>query len=131
MSVSMGLMVFFAGMSRVTPSDAVLKTLGFSRKQLRATVAWATTLAGVALGLGIPLGVIAGRWTWWAFAQGIAVVPAPIVPAWILLAIPAAILLGNVIEHCPGAAPPERVRQQSFELSRSVECAGGIRTPDP
>jgi hypothetical protein len=81
---------------------ALLKTLGFSRTQLRATVAWqATTLVAIALALGIPLGIMAGRWTWWAFAQGIAVVPAPIVPVWILVTIPAAILLGNAIAALP------------------------------
>ena len=82
---------------------AVLKTLGFSRRQLGATVAWqATTLVAIALALGIPLGVMAGRWTWWAFAQGIAVVPAPIVPTWILLIVPASILLGNAVAALPG-----------------------------
>jgi putative ABC transport system permease protein len=82
---------------------AVLKTLGFSRRQLGATVAWqATTLVAIALALGIPLGVMAGRWAWWAFAQGIAVVPAPIVPVWVLVTVPAAILLGNAIAALPG-----------------------------
>ena len=42
---------------------AVLKTLGFVRRQVSATVAWqATTLAVIALVLGVPLGIAAGRW---------------------------------------------------------------------
>ena len=44
---------------------AILKALGFLRSQVAATIAWqATTFAVVALGLGIPLGVAAGRWGW-------------------------------------------------------------------
>ncbi|MFN2607114.1 MAG: FtsX-like permease family protein [Acidimicrobiales bacterium] len=44
---------------------AVLKALGFVRGQVTATVAWqATTLAVVALVVGLPLGVAAGRWGW-------------------------------------------------------------------
>ena len=40
---------------------AVLKTLGFVRGQVAATIAWqATTFAVVALCLGLPLGVAAG-----------------------------------------------------------------------
>jgi putative ABC transport system permease protein len=82
---------------------AIMKTLGFSRPQVRATVAWqATTLVAIALGLGIPLGIMAGRWTWWAFATGIAVVPAPIVAGWILLAVPLTIILANAIAVLPG-----------------------------
>jgi ABC-type lipoprotein release transport system permease subunit len=44
---------------------AVLKTLGFVRRQVTATVAWqATTLAVIGLLLGLPLGVAAGHWSW-------------------------------------------------------------------
>ena len=40
---------------------AVLKTLGFSRRQVRATVAWqASTVAAVGLVVGIPLGLLVG-----------------------------------------------------------------------
>src|SRR5207247_643879 len=70
---------------------AILKTLGFQRGQIAATVAWqATTLALVAALIGIPLGIAAGRWTWNAFANTLGIVPSPAVPfAAVLLAIPA------------------------------------------
>jgi len=82
---------------------AILKTIGFSRRQIRGTVAWqATTLIAVALALGVPLGIVGGRWIWRLFAEGIAVVPRPVLdPRWIALAVPAAILLANAIAAFP------------------------------
>src|SRR5262249_38072587 len=57
---------------------AVLKTLGFVSRQVRATVAWqATAIAGVGLIVGLPLGLIAGRWAWLLFAGHAAIVPVP------------------------------------------------------
>jgi predicted lysophospholipase L1 biosynthesis ABC-type transport system permease subunit len=44
---------------------AVLKALGFVQGQVAATIVWqATTFAVVALAVGVPLGVAAGRWAW-------------------------------------------------------------------
>ena len=82
---------------------AVLKTLGFSRRQLRGTVAWqASTLAVASLAIGIPLGILAGRWIWQAFADGIAVVPAPVVgPASVLIAVAITIALANLVAAIP------------------------------
>ena len=43
---------------------AILKSLGFVRGQVSAAVAWqATTVALLALAVGLPLGVALGRWT--------------------------------------------------------------------
>ena len=48
---------------------ALLKTLGFERGQVRATLAWqATTLAIVGLAVGIPAGVFVGNVVWRAKA---------------------------------------------------------------
>jgi hypothetical protein len=83
---------------------AVLKTLGFVRRQVSATVAWqATTFAAIALIVGIPLGVAAGRWVWALFADQLGVPPEPTVnlPV-ILLAIPAVLLLANLMAALPG-----------------------------
>ena len=83
---------------------AVLKTLGFVRRQVWAAVAWqATTLVAVALALGVPLGVAAGRWAWELFADQVGVVDEPIVPVLaLLLAVPAAVLLANLLAAIPG-----------------------------
>ena len=82
---------------------AVLKTLGFDRRQLLATVAWqATTFAALGLLIGIPLGVAAGRWAWYLFAEQIEVVPDPVTPiSLILLVVPAAVLLANLVALLP------------------------------
>jgi hypothetical protein len=82
---------------------AVLKTLGFARKQVWGVVAWqATTLVAVALAIGIPLGLVLGRWIWRAFADGIAVVPSAVVNgAWVLSTIAVTLLLANLIAAIP------------------------------
>ena len=83
---------------------AVLKTLGLVRSQVLRVVAWqATALAAAALLIGLPLGVLAGRWAWAVFAgsagvSGVADVPVPL----ILLAIPATLALANLIAAGPG-----------------------------
>jgi len=83
---------------------AVLKTLGFVRRQVSATVAWqASTLAGIALLIGLPFGVAVGRWGWTLFANTIGVLPVPIVdlPP-LLIAVPVTLLLANLIALIPG-----------------------------
>ena len=82
---------------------AVLKTLGFDRRQVLATIAWqATTLAVLALVVGLPLGVSLGRWAWTLFAEQIGVVPEPVTPLpLILLVVPAALALANLVALLP------------------------------
>jgi hypothetical protein len=83
---------------------AILKTLGFDRRQVTATVAWqATTFATVAVLVGLPLGVAAGRWAWNLFAEQIGAVPEAVTPVGlILLVVPATLLLANIVAVLPG-----------------------------
>jgi hypothetical protein len=84
---------------------ALLKTLGFTRRQLAAVVAWQSTIA-VALGviIGVPVGIIAGRSLWILFARAIHAVPRPTVPVLaIMIVAVAAILLANLVAAIPGA----------------------------
>lgn len=82
---------------------AILKTLGFVRGQVRATVAWqATTLVAVALAVGVPLGIAAGRWAWTLFADGLGVVVVPRVPG---VAVGAVVVLALVVANLVAAAP--------------------------
>jgi hypothetical protein len=82
---------------------ALLKTVGFVRRQLAATVAWQATVAAVVgIVVGVPLGVIAGRWLWTLFAEQIYAVPYPTVPVLSLVLVAAGTLvLANVIAAVP------------------------------
>ncbi|HEY8046473.1 MAG TPA: FtsX-like permease family protein [Streptosporangiaceae bacterium] len=83
---------------------AVLKALGLLRRQVSEIAAWqVSTLAGLALLIGLPLGVAAGRWSWQLFGNGLgipadATVPVPLV----LLMVPAVILIANAVALWPG-----------------------------
>ena len=83
---------------------ALLKTLGFTQRQLAACVAWQSSMA-VASGtvIGVPVGIILGRSLWNLFARDIHAVPAPSVPVLtvVIIAI-GAIVLANVVAAIPG-----------------------------
>ena len=83
---------------------AILKTLGFVRGQVLAAVAWqATAIALIALLVGLPLGVAAGRFAWNVFAEELGVLPEAVVPGWpILLLVPATLLVANLVAAIPG-----------------------------
>jgi ABC-type lipoprotein release transport system permease subunit len=83
---------------------AVLKTLGFVRRQVSAAVAWqATTLVLLALLVGLPVGVAAGRWVWQLFAGQLGVPTDPRVPIrTVLIAIPVALAVANLLAAGPG-----------------------------
>lgn len=85
---------------------ALLKTLGFTRRQLAATVAWQSTVAVAAGALvGVPLGIALGRYLWDLFARQISVVPQPSVPVLtVTLVIAGALAAGNLVAAVPGRA---------------------------
>jgi FtsX-like permease family len=100
------LLTLFASVRRRRHDLAVLKAIGFTRRQLAATVAWQATMAAiVGSAVGIPLGVALGRWLWTAFARQIYAVPEPAVPVgWLLLLPPCALILVNLVAAAPGRA---------------------------
>jgi len=85
---------------------ALLKSLGMLRGQLRVVVACqASTILLVAVAIGLPLGIAAGRWAWTAFASEIGVVPALVVPgAALALGALALLAAGNLLASWPAAA---------------------------
>ena len=97
-------LTLFASVRRRRRDLALLKTIGFTRRQLAAAVAWQSTIA-VALGavVGVPLGIALGRFLWDLFAREISVVPEPAVPgpAVFLIAV-GALVLANVVAAVPG-----------------------------
>jgi ABC-type antimicrobial peptide transport system permease subunit len=103
--VSLGL-TLAAGVTRRRRDLSVLKSLGFTRSQVSATVVWQSSIiVGVGLVVGVPLGVVLGRWLWILFAGRLPVVASPTVPLLLLAAIAGGLLvLANAV-----AAAPARV----------------------
>jgi hypothetical protein len=97
---------------------AIFKTLGFIRRQVRQAVAWqATTIAAIALLIGLPAGVAGGRWAWRYLATQLGVLPEPAIPLTaILITILAALALANLIAAAPGQAA---ARTQPAAILRS------------
>jgi hypothetical protein len=83
---------------------AVLRTLGFTRWQVRGAVSWqAGALTCAALGIGIPAGILCGRLAWRVFADQLGILPATVVPlATLGVLVPVALALALAIAAVPG-----------------------------
>jgi ABC-type antimicrobial peptide transport system permease subunit len=83
---------------------ALLKTLGFTQRQLAAVVAWQASVAAViGIVIGAPLGIAIGRWLWTLFARQIYAVPQPSTPALSVgLVAFGGLILANVVAALPG-----------------------------
>jgi ABC-type lipoprotein release transport system permease subunit len=98
---------------------AVLRAIGLRPRQSAACIFWqAMTVAIVALAIGIPVGVVVGRvsWRWVANSTPLLYVP-PLAALAIVIAIPAAIVLANVLAAYParraaGVRPAEVLRTE-------------------
>lgn len=83
-------------------SLAILRCEGFTRRQVFTTVAvHATTIAVVAVLVGIPLGVALGRVAWNALATSIGAVADPVVPIALLLLVPCVLVIANAVAVLP------------------------------
>jgi FtsX-like permease family len=87
------------------PELALLKTLGLTRRQVRAVVVWqASVILLVAALVGVPLGIVAGRWAWSSFAASLGVVPVAVIPGLALLAgLVVLVLAGNLLAAVPAS----------------------------
>ena len=100
--VSLGL-ALASGVGRRRRDLSILKSLGFTRRQVSATVVWQSSLI-VAIGLlvGMPLGIALGRWLWILFAERLPVLARPSVPALVLLGLAGAlVVLANLVAAVP------------------------------
>ncbi len=101
--VALGL-TLVASVRRRRRDLALLKTLGFTRRQLAATVSWQASLVAV-IGtiVGAPVGVVLGRWLWILFAHEIYAVPDPAVPLESIVFVAlGTLLLANLVAFFPG-----------------------------
>jgi ABC-type lipoprotein release transport system permease subunit len=82
---------------------AMLRALGFKSRQLRAAVAWQASMNGlVGVVVGVPLGIVLGRWLWTLFARDIDAVPEPTIP---VLSIVIVALVTMVLVNAMAALP--------------------------
>jgi len=83
---------------------ALLKTLGFTQRQLAAAVAWQASVAAViGIVVGVPVGIALGRWLWDLFARQIYAVPDATVPVVSVVVVAVgALVLANIVAALPG-----------------------------
>jgi putative ABC transport system permease protein len=83
---------------------AVLQALGWRPRQVVTTSLWqATTTGVVAVAVGLPVGLIVGRWCWTILVQEYDAVAAPVTPILGSLALAAVVLvLVNLLALIPG-----------------------------
>jgi hypothetical protein len=67
----------------------VLRALGFTKAQtVGAVLCMAALMAVVILGIGVPLGIVAGRVVWSAIADNLGAVAGAQVPGWLIVVVP-------------------------------------------
>jgi hypothetical protein len=92
-----------SGVRRRRPDLAVLRAIGFRPRQAAACVAWhGTTVAVIALVIGIPLGIATGHWTWRLIANATPLLyVAPVATLVVVLIGPATLVLANLLAALP------------------------------
>lgn len=107
--------------SRRRREIGLLKVLGFVNGQVVSVVSWqATTLAVVAIAIGIPLGIVIGRDVWHAFANNLGAVPVSVMPIWLISLLAVGVLtVANLIAIAPAlvarnSKPGDLLREASY-----------------
>ena len=99
------------------------------RRQISAITAWqVSTLTGLALLAGLPLGIAAGRWSWALFAHGLGIPRGAITP---ILAGPAHGARSDRHRQRGGvlAGPDNRAAEPGGRTARRVAQQSGISGP--
>ena len=88
----------------------MLRTLGFLRRQVGAAVPWqASTIGFVGIVVGVPVGLVVGRWAWVLVADGVGVANDPRIPITVVaFVVPLALFAVNLV-GAPFAARATRV----------------------
>jgi hypothetical protein len=95
-------LTLIASVRRQRRDLALLKTLGFTTRQLAATIAsQASVIAAIAAVVGMPVGIAVGRQLWILFARNINAVPQPTVPASLILVAAGTLILANLVAAVP------------------------------
>ena len=83
---------------------AIARSLGMNPRQLRRTARWAAVcFAACALLIAVPVGVVAGRLAWRRYAEGLGIVPDPVVaPLEIAALVVATLLLALTVATLAG-----------------------------
>ena len=83
---------------------ALVKSIGFSARQVRRAVMWhATTVAVVTVVVAVPVGAVVGRVAWRFVAHTIGVSPTPTMPPLLFLTVlPLAVVVANLVAAVPG-----------------------------
>lgn len=97
-------LTLWASVRRRRRDMALLKTLGFTGRQLASVVAWQATIsAGIGTIIGVPLGIVVGRALWVLFARELYAVPHPTVSVpTVALVVIFALVLANLVAAVPG-----------------------------
>jgi ABC-type antimicrobial peptide transport system permease subunit len=89
--------LLFVSVTRRRRQFALLKVLGFVRRQVRSVMCWqAATIAVIGVAFGVPLGLLVGKIVWKDFAVGLGAVPLAVVPA-VSITVLAAVIIGGAI----------------------------------
>jgi ABC-type lipoprotein release transport system permease subunit len=118
-SLPLALAIFFALLASATVAHAlvttvrrrghdlaILRSIGFTRRDARFAIAWQSTLLAVAgLAVGVPLGIIAGRVVWRQLADSFPLVYVPpLALLGVVLVAPIAVAIANLLAAGPAHA---------------------------
>jgi hypothetical protein len=103
--------LLFVSVARRRRQVALLKVLGFVRRQVLVATCWqALTVVGIGLVIGVPLGIAVGREVWRLFASHLGAVPVAVIPVGLIGIVCAVIIVGGVALALVPAALAIRVQ---------------------
>jgi len=90
--------LLFVSVTRRRRQFALLKVLGFVRRQVRSAMCWqATTIAVIGVAFGVPLGIVVGKIVWKDFAVSLGAVPLAVVPVASIVLLASVIVVGAIL----------------------------------